>query len=92
MPDESTQQPSSPPPVGSARALIVTPDGVEHEIYFRCAKCGRPFIWTVDDGHCPKCYHDSFKIVGFRDAPKKRCYFPWCGVDGKLCVDCAQAS
>ncbi len=46
------------------RAIIVTPDGKEHDVYFHCAKCGRAFIWSIEDnGRCPKCYHDSFKIV-----------------------------
>lgn len=46
------------------RAVIISPDGVEREVSFRCAGCGRNFIWTIeDDGKCPNCYHDQFKII-----------------------------
>jgi hypothetical protein len=46
-----------------ARAVIIAPDGAECEIYFECAGCGRLCIWTLtDNGRCPKCYHDCFKI------------------------------
>lgn len=45
-------------------AYIVRPDGRKLPVYFVCAGCGRTLIWTFEEGRCPKCYGDKFKIVG----------------------------